>query len=341
MTTMRHHRIDGFTPLDSATIAAHVAAGERVIVQFGRSGYTDEQLAELNQLAKLHGRGLEIRFYGHYGHVFDGAVLRRLPDARCVSIDCLSHARNLDALSHIEGLQELRLGVFELDNAEVLAHCNPAPMKRLSLGETRKRNIDLSNLARFAALESLHSTGATKNIAAICDLPLLRDLSLSSFRKNDDIGFVSHLARLVSLRLMLGGRASIAALAAPALESLKVVRVQGLEDLGDLARFEHLRHLWVEDQIRLTGIRVAPNPALQDIEIINCKNVHRIDGLDALPALSTLRLCQTAIDYAALIDGPLPATLAHVAFYTAKSRRDKEIAEDLKRRGFRLDPIFH
>jgi hypothetical protein len=107
MTTMWQHRIDGFTQHDAANIAAYAAAGERVIVQFGRRGYTDEQLAELNQLAKLYGRGLEIRFYGHYGEVFDGSVLRYLPDASCVSIDCLSHARNLDALSHIEGLQEL------------------------------------------------------------------------------------------------------------------------------------------------------------------------------------------------------------------------------------------
>jgi len=77
-----------------------------------------------------------------------------------------------------------------------------------------------------------------------------------------------------------------------------------------------LRHLTVEDQLRLTGIRVAPNPALQDIAVLNCKNFQRIDGLDALPALSSLRLYQTAVDYAALIDRPLPTTLAHVAFYT-------------------------
>jgi hypothetical protein len=340
MTTMWQHRIDGFASLDPASIAAHAAAGERVIVHFGRSGYPDAQLAELNRLAKLHGRGLEIRFYGHYGDVFDGAVLRRLPDAMCVSIDCLSRARNLDALSHIDNLQELSLGIFELDDAKVLTYCNPEPMKMLSLGGTRKRNIDLGHLARFRALESLHSTGETKNITAICDLPRLRDLSLSSFRKKDDIGFVSRLAQLKSLRFILGGRASVAALAAPALENLEIVRVQGLEDLGDLARFERLRHLKAEDQIRLTGIRVAPNPALQDIAILNCKNFQRIDGLDALPALSSLRLYRTAVDYAALIGGPLPATLTHMAFYTGKSRRDDDIADDLRRRGFRLDAIY-
>nr|WP_315212593.1 hypothetical protein [uncultured Duganella sp.] len=337
---MRQQRIDGFTPLDHGSIAAYVAAGERVIVQFGRSGYTNEQLAELNQLAKLHGRGLEIRFFGHYGEVFDGTFLRRLPDSMCVSLDCLSHARNLDALSHIEDLQELRLGVFELDDAEVLARCNAASMKVLSLGATRKRNIDLSHLARFAALESLHSTGETKNIEAICGLPILRDLSLSSFRKKDDIAFVSNLARLVSLRLMLGGRASIAELAAPALENLEVIRVQGLEDIGDCSRFESLRRLRVEDQIRLKGVRVASNPGLQEISIINCKNFQRIDGLDALPSLWSLRLFQTAVDYSTLMDGPLPATLSHVAFYTAKSRRDNEIAEDLRRRGFQLDAMY-
>jgi len=326
-------------PLDPATIATHVAAGEKVTAQFGQSGYTDEKLAELNRLAKVHGRGFEIRFYGHYREEFDGAVLRRLPDAVCLSIDCLSHVRNLNVLAHIEGLQELRIGVFELDDPDVLALCNPATIKALSLGETRRRNIDLSILARFSALERLHSTGETKNIAAIRDLPHLRELSLSSFRKKDDIGFVSDLARLISLRLILGGRASIASLTAPALESLEILRVRGLEDLGDLARFARLRHLEVQDQLRLTGIRVAPNPALQNIAILGCKNFQRIDGLDALPALSSLRLYQTAVDYATLIDGPLPATLAHLAFYTARSKRDDEIAADLLRRGFRPDAI--
>lgn len=259
----------------------------------------------------------------------------------CLSIDCVAHARNLDALSHIADLQELTLGVFELDDANVLAHCNAASLKILSVGATRKRSLDLGNLAPFAGLERFHCTGETRNIEAICDLPLLRDLSLSSFRKKDDIAFVSNLAQLVSLRLMLGGRASIAELAAPALENLELIRVQGLEHLGDCARFERLRRLRVEDQIKLARIRVAPNPALQGIAIIQCKNFQHIDGLEALPALSSLRFFQTAVDYSTLMDSPLPATLTHVAFYTARSKRDVEIAEDLRRRGFQIDTISH
>lgn len=331
---MRQLRIDGFAPLDHAIIAAHVAAGGRAIVQFGQRGYTDEHLAELNKLASLHGRSLEIRFYSHGRDGFDGTILQRLPNAKRLAIDCLSHARNLDALSHVNELEELHLGVFELEDANVLSHCNSASMKVLSLGETRKRNIDLGWLARFRALESFHSTGETNDIGMICDLPLLRHLSLSSFRNKDDIAFISNLVRLESLRIMLGGRSSIAELTAPELESLEVVRVRGLEELGDCARFPRLRRLRVEDQLQLTAIRASPNRALENLAIINCKNFERIDGLADLPALSTLYLFQTAVNYSTLMDGLLPASLARLDFYTGKSRRDGEIAADLQRRGF-------
>lgn len=337
---MRTHRIDGFTPLDLDDIAARTAAGERVIVQFNQRGYTDDQLDALNHLAKHYGSAFEIRFYGHEGQVFDGAVLRRLADAACVSVDCMAHARNLDSLAHLGNLQELSLGVFELDDVNVLAHCNAASLRLLSLSETRRRAINLAPLARCTALETLYLSGETKNMEVLCDLPRLHDLTLSSFRKKDDIAFVSHLAHLATLRMILGGRASIADLAAPLLEDLWVIRVRGLEDLGDLARFPRLRHVMVEDQIRLHQLRVAPNPALEEIEILHCKNFQRIDGLDALTALTSLRLYRTAVEYTALINGPLPATLAHVAYYTNSERRDDAIAADLLRRGFRLDESY-
>lgn len=165
---MRQHRVDGSETINPVSIANNIAAGERVIVQYSKSPYSTEDLTLLNQLAKAHGRSLEIRFYGHYYETFDASVLRLIPDAQSVSIDCLTRASNLEALSEVRNLAELSLGVFELEDSDVLSYCNPQSLKVLSLGGTRKTNIDLRHLSKSAGLERLHTTGHTRNISTVC-----------------------------------------------------------------------------------------------------------------------------------------------------------------------------
>lgn len=331
---MKQHRIDGSEDINPVSIAKHIDAGERVIVQYSKGCYSPQQLTLLNQVAKNHGRNFEIRFYGHYSEVFDASVLQWIPDAQCVSIDCLMKASNLEALTKIHALVELSLGVFELDDPDILRYCNSPSLKVLSLGDARKCNIDFRHLSKCVDLERIHTTGHTKHISTICSLPLLRDLSLSSIKRKDDIEFVSSIPSLKTLRLILGGRASIAQLTSTQLESLEIIRVQGLEDVGDLGRFENLERLLVEDQIRLANIKVGPNSRLLDMKIINCKTLETISGIKDLKALSSLRVYKTAIDYQRLVTGAMPSSLKTFAFYTGKSKRDSEIRMDLERRGF-------
>jgi hypothetical protein len=159
-------------------------------------------------------------------------------------------------------------------------------------------------------------------------------LYLSSFKKRDDIGFLSDIPALEKLRFIIGGRRSISEITSSTLRELEIIRVQGLEDLGNLGRFENLTNLSIEDQIRLTEIKVDRNPNLQNIKVINCKSLDRISGISNLEALSKLRIYRTAIDYDDFVSSELPRTLKNFAFYSGKSRRDAEIGEDLKRRGF-------
>ena len=332
---MKQHRIDATGDINPASIAQHVQAGERVIVEYSNGDYSAQQLELLNQLAKSFGRSFEIRFYGHYSEVFDASVLRLIPDAQCVSIDCLMEASNLEALSSIKNLAELRLGVFELKDPDVLGYCNISSLKSLSLGNARRCDIDFRHLSKCVELERLHTTGHTKNISVVCDLPSLQSLSLGSIKRKDDIDFVSNMPTLKSLSLILGGRRSIGQVAAPQLESLEVIRVQGLEDMGDLGRFEKLESLLIEDQIRLTSIKVGPSPRLRDMNIINCKTLQQIAGVDALTKLTSLRVCTTSIDYDRFVADSMPSNLEKLAFYTGKSKRDSEIRLDLEKRGFR------
>ncbi len=277
---------------------------------------------------------MEIRFYGHYFEVFDASVLQFLPDVQCILLDCLTKAVNLEALSNLHSLAELALGVFELENPDILSYCNLPTLKVLSVGTTRKCNIDFRHLAKCVDLEQFHTTGQTKNISTICNLPLLSDLTLSSMTKKDDIEFVCQIPALKKLRFMLGGRTSIAQVTAPLLETLKVIRVQGLEDLGDIGRFENLARLLIEDQIRVAGIKVGPNPRLADMTVFNCKTLEKFSGVEGLQGLSSLRIYKTAIDYESFVTGPMPGKLKIFEFHTGKIKRDAEIRADLEKRGF-------
>lgn len=331
---MKQHRFTDPQNIDPANIAELIEGGSRVIVQYSKSGYCAQQLALLNQLAKTHGRSFEIRFYGHYSEIFDASVLQFIPDAKCVSIDCLLRASNVEALSKIHDLVELNIGVFELEDSEILQHCNYSSLKSLTLGDTKKCNINISHISKCINLERFHTTGHTKNISTICSLPLLQSLSLSSIKKKDSIDFVSKIPGLKELRLILGGRISISDITSAQLKSLEIIRVQGLEEIGNLGRFENLESLLIEDQIKVATIVVGPNPCLKDIKIINCKTLERIAGVTELNALSSLRISRTAIDYEKFIAESKPKSMKTLAFYTGKNKQDLEIRKDLERRGF-------
>ena len=104
--------------------------------------------------------------------------------------------------------------------------------------------------------------------------------------------------------------------------------------MGDLGRFENLESLLIENQKKLTGINLGPNPKLLDMKILTCKTLEKIAGIDSLKKLSKLRVYDTAIDYEKFVEAPMPSSLRTFAFYTGKSKRDSEIRLDLGKRGF-------
>lgn len=332
---MKQHRINDPDSVDPSEIKRLIKEGHRVIIQFSRPGYRISLIEELNQLAGLHGRSVEIRFYGHHAEDFDASILRSIPAAACVSVDCLSRASNLDAMGALVNLKELRLGVFELDARDVLSFVPKGGLESLALGDTRKSNIDLSHLRDCQALRRFHTTGQVKNIDSLAVLPELSSLSLSSIKKKHALAFVSEIPGLRSLRICLGGRSSIADISVPRLTKLEIIRVRGLEDLGDLGRFAMLQELLVEDQIRLGQIDLGRNLHLRDIKILNCKTLEGISGIKSLSALEQIRIYQTAVDYEKFISKKMPESLEILAFYTGKKKLDVQIQGDLASRGYR------
>lgn len=332
---MVNNRITNPAIINADSVIEQVSAGNRVTIQYSSPIYDMRQLDLVNALAKRLGRNLELRFYGHYSTNFDGSVLSAVPDVQCLAVDCMMKASNLDALSKIYALKELSLGVFEIEDNNILMKCNLESLESIRLGDTKGGGINLSVLAACKMLSQFHTAGHFRNISAIASLDSLVDVTISSMRKKDDISFLSGMPQLISLRLMLGGRTTLADIAPKNLKNLEIIRIKGLEDIGHLGRFEVLERFLIKDQIKLERIALGPNPRLRDIKIINCKTLDNIAGLLNLNCLSKLRISRTALSYEVLIKEDMPRSLEVLAFYTGKSNRDAIIRADLDARGFR------
>lgn len=332
--TRQPQRIHNPASIDAAALRAAIAADGKVIVQFGEHFDAAPLLADLDALAADCGAALEIRFYGYHFSPFDAAILRALPHVANLSLDCHTSAINLECLGDLRQLRQLQLGVYEMQEHDILALENLRALEYLSLGETRKANVDLAPLRHWPQLAQLHTTGHVKNIAAITALPALAQLSLSQVKSKDEVDFISAMPALARLRFILGGRTSVAHVTAPLLEELEVVRVRGLEDLGDIGRFPRLRRLAVEDQIKLQEVRLGSNPALAWLVLRNCKTLARLPGLAALPALDNLGVQLTQLDIDALLADGLPATLTHLTLATGKRKRDEEIRARIEQLGY-------
>ena len=328
-------RITNPSPDHLASIAQRLADGESLVVQFDDPGYTPALLAQLDGLCATFGERLEMRFYGHYGADFDCRALENLPRVVNLSVDCLQRAENTDLLGQLGFLRRLSIGIFQLEDNDILRFPNLRSVLHLAVTETKTKAINLSHLAAFSRLEDLRIAGHTRGLAALQELPSLESLALSLIGKKTSLAFTNQIASLRSLSLLLGGRASIAEIETPRLEKLEVCRVLGLTELGDLSRFRGLTWLSVEDQARVTGLSFStPDSKLETIRIFNCKALREVTGLEALSRLEHLRIGETAMELEALLALRFPPSLKVCALYTGRERENTRIREVLDSRGY-------
>jgi hypothetical protein len=278
-----------------------------------------------------------VRFYGYYDSTFDANILRQIPAVKSLAIDSLKSADGLGALRELNEIEELSLGVHENLPADILALPNLVRLRKLTVGESRKKDIDLSPVARFPELETLTVLAQTKGLALLEKHPRLKQLRLYQIPKAFSLKFVSSLPSLKSLRVALGGRVTLSEASNSALGRLEVLRVRGLSGL-DLEGFPSLVELYVEDQIQIHEIDLAPvRETIQAIEILNCKYLRSLPALESLPKLRQLILRKTSLDPDETIRR-LPSTLGMADLSCYGVSRDKAIRAELDKLGFRGVP---
>lgn len=328
------HRIDNPTNIDKSLVETELKLGKEVIIQFVDTTYTDKILADINQLCLNSNENLCIRFYGHYSKSFDCNVLQKIPNVKNVSVDCLQAADNIQALTKLSNLKSLGLGIFELQDTEILISENFKDLTELVIGDTKTKSFNLDYVRHFKKLKTLRVAGHTKNIDAIGELAELEHLSLNSVKKVP-LNFINKLKKLKTLDFLLGSRDNLNEIEANEIENLDITWVRGFNDLSCISKFPKLKTLKIEDEIKLQDVHFTNLfPDLTDLKILNCKTLETITGLKNLPKLNSLVIHQTNVDFDNFMQQEFPKTLKTLGFYTTKATVDKEIKATLENKGY-------
>jgi hypothetical protein len=194
----QQNRINNPQNLDVEYIDRGIQEGKHLIVQFSENSYTDKKLSIINKLCEKYDRSFGVRFYGHYSSTFDCKTLLKIPQVKCLYLDCLLDVDNLLTLTQLNKLQKLALGVYELTNTEILNSENLKRLTELILTATKTKALNLEYLKDYKNLEFLILGGHTKNIGSVGNLQNLEYLSLNSIKKTS-VEFINKLKRLKTL----------------------------------------------------------------------------------------------------------------------------------------------
>lgn len=319
--------------LDRAQIEQDLRDGNQVIVQFSHPDYCGSILEEVDELCARLDEHFGVRFYGHYSLSFDGRTLLRIPHVKMLQLNCLAQAHNTEALAVLEHLYSLNLGIYELENSDILGIDSLRSLRDLSIISDKKM-LNLQYFKEFPHLEQLHVGGKVKNLDAVGDLVGLTYLALHSISKLP-LHFINRLKKLKHLRLLLGGREHIQEIEENEIDDLEISRVRGFQGLSNITKFRALTSLMIEDQIQLQAIGFDREmEALEELSISNCKGLAHLSGMERLPSLRKLRIFKTAIDYDSFIRQKLPNALSELEFATSNSKVDRDIQQSLLKSGY-------
>lgn len=231
---------------------------------------------------------VQLRVYGHYSHECDLDFARKLTSVRRFAADCLRRAVNVDAIGEMPLLQELSLGVWELESLEVLRRL-PSDLVSLNLGAIRSKRPDIRLLSRFTKLHTLYIEGHSKGIEVVGDLAALQDLTLRSISL-PNLAFVACLPLLWSLDIKLGSLNDLSGITNKAsIKYLELWMVKGLTDLGELPSLTGLQNIYLQSLRRVAAIpNLTRLTQLRRVVLLTMKGVSDLNPLAGCPALEEI-----------------------------------------------------
>lgn len=131
--------------LDRIQMEQDLREGNQVIVQFSHPEFYGSILEEVDELCARWDENFGVRFYAHYSLSFDCHTLLRVPNVKMLHLDSLTQAHHTDALDHLEHLRSLSIGIYELENPEILGLDTLRTLNKLTIMSDKK----MLNLQHF------------------------------------------------------------------------------------------------------------------------------------------------------------------------------------------------
>lgn len=289
---------------------------------------------------------VELRVYGFYSSTCDLSFLSGVTNVRRFSADCLMSAAGIEHLAALEHLEELSIGIFDLENFDFLTAL-PNCLKALSLGATKSRKPRLDGIRQFRSLRTLYIEGQQRGIEAIADLHELEELTLRSV-STAGLEYVALLPRLWSLDIKLGGIQDLSAIASKeSIKYLELWQIRDLSDIGVISSLSGLQYLFLQS---LRHVRSIPDLSrltkLRRIVLENMKGLRDVSAIGTAPALEEfLHISAQGFlpkQYWSLLNKP-SLRQAHIGFC---SQRKNEQFESLVRQSGRsqyqrTEFVFH
>lgn len=220
-----------------------------------------------------------------YHGVNDLSFLPVMRNVRRFSADCLRSAKNVEAVESLQLLQELDIGILELESFSFLYNVSPT-LNRLGLHSTLSKKPSIGMISRFPNLRTLYLEGQQKGIEAISDLPALEDLTLRSI-STPNLDYVKGLNKLWSIDIKLGGIRNLKALREmPQVKYLELWLVRQLTDLSPISEMTGLQRLLLQALRNVTALPdLSKLSRLRRIDLSEMKGLRDLSAIETAPAL--------------------------------------------------------
>ena len=228
---------------------------------------------------------IELRVFGHYTLTCDLSFLERTPSVQKLSADCLMRAVGIDAVTKLENLNELSIGIYGLDNFCFLTRI-PSTITKLGLHLTFSKKPSIAAVERFKDLKHLYLEGQKKGIESIRSLSNLEKIVLRSI-STPDVSYLEDLEKLWSVDVKLGGIKNFDALTTLRnLKYLELWQVLGLSDLSFISKIPSLQNLFIQALKQVTELPSFDNSSrLRRIYLENLKTLTDLSSLEFAPNL--------------------------------------------------------
>ncbi|SES85930.1 hypothetical protein [Thorsellia anophelis] len=305
----------------------------------GSYSYNIDVLKTLNIICKKYKDRIRIAFHTHHSEKgFNARYLDYLPDARLIRIS-VDDLHTPEALSSLKNINSLELLISNGLPENILELANLHKLTSLSIGQLKKKGVDLAPLSEYRNLNQLSIHNKANGLHHLKHHKTLADVWLYGLSHKTELTPLNELPALKKLKIWFGSRENLTELNHQALTSLDICHIKGLKGL-DLTCFAQLLELSVEQQAKVTSLNLAPASQLTTVRVKQCKLLNQLIGFDSLKKLRTLSLDRLPeFDFNNLISNDIPPSLENFIGIEPTGRRseDKAILKKLVEIGISIN----